>query len=283
MKSKSMMKKEADVKGLEKLVSGYSVIGILDMYKMPGRQLQKIRDKLKGHAVIKMNKKPLIEIALRNINKTGIEKLCEKKVHEPALILSNENPFALFKKLKENRSPAGAKIGDIALSDIYVKSGSTNQSPGPAISVFQKAGLKTTVKEGKIHVMSDKKIVSAGEAVSKDVVDVFTLLKMEPMEIGLDLVSVWENGTIYDKHVLDIDVKDYIRMIEKCVAGSVNISLNVNYPTDITIGLMLQKAFLECRTLGVGANIFEKSLIGDILAKSIAEEKSLEKIIEVKK
>ena len=45
-KTVSRMKKESEVKKLEKLLLEYNVIGILDMHKMPGRQLQKIRDKL---------------------------------------------------------------------------------------------------------------------------------------------------------------------------------------------------------------------------------------------
>ena len=274
--SESRKKKKREVKELENMLSGHNVVGLLDMYKMPGRQLQKIRDKLRKEAVIKMGKKRMIKMAVNNLGKEDLKKLYEKDVKEPALILSNENPFSLFKKLKENRSPAPAKAGDIAPNDIFIRAGPTSQTPGPAISIFQKVGLKTGVKDGKIHISSDKKVVKAGEEITKEATEVFNLLRMEPMEIGLDLVAAYEKGVIYNKDVLDIDADEYMRRIENCLTKSINFSLNLNYPTHSTINLMLRKAFSEARSLCIDANIVGKDFINDILSKSIAQAKAVE-------
>ena len=131
--------KPQEVERLKKLISTYSVIGILNMHKLPGRQLQKIRTALHGKAVIRMSKKALLEKALEPEHKE-----LTKHIHdEPALIVANESPFSLFKTLKKSRSKAKARAGDIAPSDIVVLKGPTSLPPGPSISTLQNAKIKT--------------------------------------------------------------------------------------------------------------------------------------------
>ena len=84
-----------------------------------------------------MSKKNLI---LRALDKTDkkMDELKEKIEKETALILTNENPFRIFKIIKENRAPAAAKVGQVATKDITIQKGPTPIAPGPAISTLQK-------------------------------------------------------------------------------------------------------------------------------------------------
>lgn len=267
--------KPQEVEKIAGLIKQYSVVGILNMHKLPARQMQKIKDSLRGTAVIKMNKKTLL---VKAFEKAGVAELKEKLGGEPALILTNENPFRLYRFIKENRSPAPAKAGDVAPHDIVIPKGPTPLPPGPAISSLQKIGLKTSVQAGKIAVMQDKLAVKAGEKITDDFVNVFNLLKMEPMEIGLDLVYALESGVVYEKNVLDIDQSWYLNELQSCAQGAVNLSVNTGYPTKFTIEMILQKAFVEARALCIDANILEKHFIDDVLLKAIREAKALEKI-----
>lgn len=272
------MKKEDKPKYVEQLtgmINEYSVIGVLNMHKMPARALQQMRESMRGTTVIKSGKKGLITKALNGSKKSNINSLQEKLAGEPALLLTNENPFRLFRLIKENRTPAAAKPGDIAAKDITIPKGSTNLPPGPSISTLQKVGLKTSVQGGKIAVMADKVVCKAGEKIAQDLADVLALLKIEPMEIGLDLAYVWEDGTIYGKEVLDVSVEDYMNEVAKCVTYGVNLSVNIGYPTKLTIPLMLQKAFIETKALAVERDIMEKEFIEDILKKAERAAKSL--------
>ena len=272
------MKKEDKPKYVEQLtgmINEYSVIGVLNMHKMPARALQQMRESMRGTTVIKSGKKGLITRALNSSKKSNIKTLQEKLAGEPALLLTNENPFRLFRLIKENRTPAAAKPGDIAAKDITIPKGSTNLPPGPSISTLQKVGLKTSVQGGKIAVMADKVVCKAGEKITQDLADVLALLKIEPMEIGLDLAYVWEDGTIYGKEVLDVSVEDYMNEVAKCVTYGVNLSVNIGYPTKLTIPLMLQKAFIETKALAVERDIMEKEFIEDILKKAERAAKSL--------
>jgi large subunit ribosomal protein L10 len=264
------MKKEEKPRYVDQLagmIDEYSVIGVLNMHKMPARALQQMRESMRGTTVIKMGKKTLISKAL-NSSKKNVRTLEEKLSGEPALMLTNENPFRLFRLLKENRTPAAAKPGDIAGKDITIPKGSTNLPPGPSISTLQKVGLKTSVQGGKIAVMADKVVCKAGEKITQDLADVLALLKIEPMEIGLNLAYVWEDGTIYGKDVLDVSVEDYINELTRCVTYGVNLSVNTGYPTKLTAPIMIQKAFAEARTLVIETDIIEKDFIEHILSKA---------------
>ncbi|MBI4018342.1 MAG: 50S ribosomal protein L10 [Candidatus Aenigmarchaeota archaeon] len=272
-KRKSIVKKERELEELVRLIKAYSVVGILNMHKMPARQLQKIRDSLRGAAVMKMSKKNLL---VRAFEKSGLENLKEKLSGEPALLLTNENPFRLYKLLKESRSPAPAKAGDVASKDIVVAKGPTPIAPGPAISTLQKVGLKTSVQAGKIAVMQDRAVAKAGETITDDMVNVFNMLKMEPMEIGLDLLVARQDGVMYEKSVLDVDVSSYINELAAGAQKAVNLSVNTGYPTKLTIELIIRKAFSEARTLCVEANIIEKQFIDDVLLKAVRESMALQ-------
>ena len=269
--------KPGEVEVLKNLMDSYSLVGVLNMHKLPTKQLQKIKKQLGSKAVIRMSRKSLIFRALDSSQKSILK---EKIIGEPALILSNENPFKLFKVLKENRASAPAKPGDIAKGDITIAKGSTNLPPGPAISTLQKVGLKTTVQQGKIAVSQDKVIAKVGETVNEDMVNAFNLLKMEPMEIGLDMVIAMERGALYDKSVLDIDADEYLKNLQLAVHHAINISLHTGYLVPETAALAIQKAFTEAKSLCIAANIIEKEFITDIVAKALAEAKALENKIQ---
>jgi large subunit ribosomal protein L10 len=274
--------KEKKVEELAKMLDESLIIGVLDMHKLPARQLQQIKNKLGSSASIRMAKKTLLKRAIEKSKKKDIKKLEEKFVNEPALIFSNENPFRLFKIIKESRSPASAKAGDVAQKEILIQKGSTGLPPGPAISTLQKIGLKASVQQGKIAVMADKVIVKSGEVISEDVANVLGMLKIEPMEIGLELVAAWDGGVIYSKSVLDVDADYYLNELHSCVMKAVNLSVNAGYPTKLTVPIMIQKAFSEARSICIEASIFEKDFIDEVLAKAAREAKALEEKTNVK-
>jgi large subunit ribosomal protein L10 len=57
-------KKRRDAKEVGELISSHNVIGLLDMHKLPAKQLYEMRKKLKGHAKIRVTKKCIIKIVL---------------------------------------------------------------------------------------------------------------------------------------------------------------------------------------------------------------------------
>lgn len=261
------------VEDLKSLIESYSVVGILDMHKIPTKQAQKMRERLRNVATFKMARKSLLKRALETTKPMLVEKLSG----EPALILSKENPFKLYKILKENRVAAAAKVNDIATKDIIIPKGPTPIPPGPAISGLQKIGLKTTVQQGKIAILQDKVAAKAGEPINADIVNVLNLLKMEPMEIGLELIAAIEGDIVYDKSILDIETEDYVNDILLAAQQAISLSLNTGYLIPETATMAVQKAYLEAKTLATEANIIEKDFVDIVLSKAELQAKALQK------
>ncbi len=268
--------KPKEVQKIREIIEKNRVVALLNMHKLPGKQLQEMREKLRGKATIKMTRKTLIKKVLENARNGETKVLVDKIEGEPALIISNENPFELYSFIKKNKSAAPAKANDIANADIIISKGGTNLPPGPAISQLQSVGLKTTVKNGKIEILKDKVIAKAGETITGNMANVFAMLKMEPMEIGLDMVAAWEDGTVYKREILDVDEKEYENMVRDCIQKAINLSVYSSYLTDITATLAISKASAEARSLAISAGLLTEDTIGLILAKANAEADALQ-------
>jgi len=263
-------------KKMGEILKKYSVVGLLDLYKLPSRQLQFIRRDLRGQVEIFMRKKCVLERSIKGEKgKKDLKKLLELDVKKPALILTNMNPFKLSKILVQNRSPTYAKPGDIAPNDIIVSEGPTSLPAGPAIGDFQRAKIPAMVKEGKIHVRKKTVVAKQGEEITPEVSDILKKLNIQPMEVSVNLLAAWEDGVVFGKDILAIDEEEYLDKLQLAYTHAINLSVNTGYPTKQSIELMIGKAFIEAKTLGVECNIIDKGIIEDILKKAQIHAQSL--------
>jgi len=262
-------KKIDQIKDLTEQVKKYSVVGLLDLYKFPSNPLQSVRKGLRGQAEIFMRKKCVLERSIEGVkDKKDLKKLTEIGVKKPAVILTNMNPFKLFKILSQNKSPAYAKPGDIAPKDIVVSAGPTSLPAGPAIGDLQRAKIPAMVQEGKIHVRKDTVVAKQGEEITQEASDILKKLDIQPMKININLLAAWEDGIVFGKDILGIDEEEYLNNLKLAYNHAINLSVNTGYPTKQSIELMIGKAFREAKTLGVECNILEKGVIEDILKKA---------------
>ena len=273
-------KKIQIVKEIGSLIEEYPVVGILNMHKLPGRQLHFIKEKMKGKAKIKMLKKKLLERVMKEAKKSGIRDLESYFREQPALLFSKSNPFELARLISAAKSKAPAKAGDIAPTDITIPAGPTPLAAGPAIGELQKVGLTVGVEAGKVAVKKDSVIVKQGQIIRKEVADVLSKLSIEPMEIGLDLLAVWDNGTIYDKAVLFIPQEKYLDDLKAGFVYGLNLSVKINYYTKDNIKVFLSKSHMEGLSLAIKAGYITKEALPHILAKAQAEAAAVQKHIK---
>ena len=266
--------KKKEVEHVKSLLSKYKTIGILDLTNLPSPQLQDARKKL--DVEIRVTKKRLLKIALKEVNK-GVEKLDACLVNvTPALILTNNPSFKLAKDLRKGKSFVAAKAGQIAPNDLVVKAGPTSLSPGPIIGELGSAGIRASVEQGKVTVKEDSVIVKAGGVISGKVADVLTKLGIKPMELGLNLVATFENGNLFKRDVLSLDEKYYLDTLRLAASEALNLSVNIGYVTEDNIELFFRKAEREAKAL---ENIIHKDV--DELKRNLATaDKEAEKILE---
>ena len=265
------------VKELTKVVSEYPIVGIVNLNNLPTPQSQEMRALLRGKVLLKTTKKRLIKIIFNDLNakKANINKLNEHLKGIPALLLTKENPFKLYKILKQNRSAAFAKTGQTAIKDIWVKAGPTNFAPGPVIGELSALGIKAGVDKGKIAIKEDKLLVKDGEVINDKVASMLTRLNIKPMEIGLDLVAVYENGTIYDKHILSVDDTEYINALALFEREAVNLSFNIGFYTKETMPIFIINAEKNAKNLAINGNVLTKDTVGNMISKAEIEAKSV--------
>jgi large subunit ribosomal protein L10 len=236
--------KKKAVSQITKLLKEYPIIGAVNMQNLPAKQLQKMRATLRGKVELVMTKRRLMRLAIEKskAEKPGIESLLEYMVGMPALLFTKDNPFSLAKVLKANKSNAPIKAGQLAPIDIWVKEGPTPFSPGPVIGELGAIGIKAGIDAGKVKIMKDSMVVAKGKEVSKKIADVLLRLGVEPVEIGLDLTAVFENGEIITKSILFIDEKEYIEKLALAHSETIAVALEIGYVNDETIKLMLAKS-----------------------------------------
>jgi large subunit ribosomal protein L10 len=241
--------KQEKIKLVEELAgmfNKYPIVGILDMYKTPASALQKIKMSLKGKVVIKVAKKSSIMFALEKANKQNLKEYIKGY---PGLIFSNEDPFKLYSMILKENVTVPAKPGDVPAEDIEVKAGPTDLPPGPAISSLSKVKIPAKVEGGKIAVMKDIVVCKAGTPVSVDLSSVLQMLKLEPMEAGLNVMALEEKDVVYTKDQLYVDEAKLLNDIRTAVQNAFNLSMNAEIPTKQTIGFMLAKAQMEAKAL----------------------------------
>jgi len=257
---------------VQKLVNDiqkYPIVGLVNMENLPGQQLQKMRTSLKAKGIVMcMARKRLLNLALQQAKKENIKQLADKLKGMPALIFASDNPFTLYSILQKSKSSAPAKPGQTSPKDIVVKAGPTNFAPGPIISELAAVGIKTKVENGKLAVITDATIVKEGEAISQKVSDTLKRLDIKPMEIGLNLVAVWENGLIFDAKQLHIDEAEYANNVAQAAQWAFNLAVECAYPTAETTEIILQKAFREAKALSLESNFLTPETTDELLAKS---------------
>ena len=258
------------VSNLINLISEYPIIGVVNMENLPAPQLQAMRAQLRGKFIFTMTKRRIIKIAFEDSKskKKGVEKLEAYLGGEPALIFTKENPFKLSMTLQKSKSPAPAKAGQTAPRDIIVNKGATSFAPGPIIGELALAGIKSGVEGGKGAIKEDAVVVRSGEKIKPKVAEILTRLGIHPMEVGLDLVAVFENGLIYTKDILSIDDSEYKNRLANASRWAFNLANYVSYPTKETIKLLIGKAHNDAKSLGVAQKIFDKGIVDVLLGNA---------------
>lgn len=269
--------KKEIVSNLVNLIKENPIIGVVNMENLPAPQLQQMRAQLRGNFYITMTKRRLMKLAIGEAKskKKNIEQIEAHLGGMPALIFTKENPFKLSKTLGKSKSPAPAKAGQTAPRDIMVNKGATSFAPGPIIGELAMAGIKAGVEGGKVAIKEDVVVVKAGEKIKPKVAEILTRLGIQPMEVGLDLVAVYENGLIYTRDILSIDESEYKNRLSNASRWAFNLANYAAYPAKETIRMLIGKAFNDSKAIGVSQNILEKGIIDALLAKAQMQMSSL--------
>ncbi len=260
------------VAGVVSKLGKASIVGVFDMKSLPSDYLKKLRfDHYKDFEVI-IVRKHLLYLALKEL---GWDELANNLGNMPGVIITENNPFKLYKMLTDAKAKAFAKPGQIAPEEIKVPKGPTPVPAGPALGDFQKAGIPAKIENGKISVIKDTVVVPAGEEISEDIVAVLQKLDIKPMTINLNVLAVKEGDVIYKPDVLAIDEAEVFNQFVTAHSWAFNLAVESKYPCKDTIDVLLLDAHQRAKQLALSEAITEPGVIEDLLALSALQANNL--------
>jgi len=262
--------KYKEVEELTTLLTSNKIVGIVEIGGIPAPQMQQMRSNLHGDAFVRSSKNSLIFRAFDNAEKKmkGIAGLKDSITGQTAIISTNMNPFKLYSQIKATRTMAPAKGGEIVNHDIEVKAGDTPFKPGPIVGELQKVGIPAAIQDGKVAIKTNKIIIPAGEKIPKNVAHMLTRLEIYPIEIGMSLNAVFEDGNIFKPDVLDIDLDEFILKIQQASSNAFNLAVESAWTNELTIKPLLSNAYSNAFAIAMDRGIITKDTVEYLVSKA---------------
>lgn len=238
-------KKLKAVEELSELAGTKKTIMIASIKNLPASQFQEITKKLRGKAIVKVPKKNIILRAIDAVNDEDIVKLKEHLKEDTAILFSDLDAFELASDLIDARSPAKAKKGQEAPSDIEVQAGPTDLIPGPAVSELGALGIAIMIDKGKINIKETKIIVRKGEKISAQAADVMTKLDIKPFLVGFEPLAAFDTK---DKKLyleIKVDREGTLNELKISFGKALSFAVEIGYYCEDTIKLIIQKVGRE--------------------------------------
>jgi large subunit ribosomal protein L10 len=273
--------KKDEIEEIKKNLTSYSSIGVVGIRGIPSNQLQLMRKSLRGIADLKLCRNSLIDRAL-NESSSDIQQINKYVEDQTALLFTNENPFKLQRILQKGKTSAPIKAGTVSPKDIVVEKGPTSFPPGPIVGELTGAGIAAGIEGGKVVIRQTKIVAKKGDVVDSKLASILSRLEIHPMELGLDLRAVYQNGMIYESKILSVDETIYKNNLTLAVQHAFNLSVNSAYPTKATIRTLLTKAASQSRNLAINAEIVMPEIIDVLLGKANAQMMSIAKLANAK-
>jgi len=216
------------------------------------KQMQEVRIKLRGKATILMGKNTMIRTCLRNhmtVNEElGLDKLLTAINGNIGFIFCHGDMDEIRKTVTENKVPAGAKAGVIAPIDVKLPAGPTGLDPSQT-NFFQTLNIPTKIVKGTIELTTEQTVCQAGKKITASQAVLLTKMGIKPFEYGMKVMSVYDNGAVFEAAVLDIT--DEIVMTQFCASmkNIAALSREIGIPTEASLPHMVANSLKNLASL----------------------------------
>ena len=241
--------KKKAVSELTNLLKTKKTMLVASIKNLPASQFQEIGKKLRSKAIVKVPKKNLFNRAIDSLKDDELKKVKEQLEDSFAVLFSDLDSFDLAAELIKNKSPAKAKVGQVAPVDIEIPEGPTELVPGPAISELGALGIQIQIENGKITIKQAKIIAKEGDKISQGAADMMGKLDIKPFSIGYIPLFAFD---IVDKKLyseINIDKEGTLEQLKDAFARALPFAAGIGYMTSETVRLMICKAASEEKRL----------------------------------
>lgn len=214
------------------LFDEYPKAFIVNADNVGSKQMQNVRQALRGKAVILMGKNTMMRKAIRGHleSNPGLEKLLPAIKNNVGFVFTKEDLTEIRTILLENKVQAPARAGAIAPLDVKVPAQATTLGPEKT-SFFQALSIPTKITKGTIEILNEVSLIKEGEKVGQSESTLLNMLNISPFTYGLLIENVYDSGTIFNPSILDITDDDIIAKFMVGVRNIATVSLAIGYPT----------------------------------------------------
>jgi len=234
--SAARQKKEQYFAKLVSLFQEYSKLFLIDVDMVGSKELHQVRMQIRGKGEMLMGKNTMIRKCMRdNLEEMPqLEPLIAKVGGNTGFIFIKDDFDAIRAILKTAFKPALAKSGVIASCSVKIEKQVTTLQPTET-SFFQALNINTKITKGAIEILEDVQVIEEGKKVAPGSAALLQKLGMKPFEYGPTIVTVYDNGSVFDPKVLDISEDDIAAQFMSGVQQVAAVCLAVGYPTLVSL------------------------------------------------
>jgi large subunit ribosomal protein L10 len=260
---------------LQEIPKKYKVVALVRMNKVRSSQILPLRKTLKGDVQFVNIKNKVAQKALESSGIPGIKEMTKELTDQCLFMFTNMSPFKLNVLLAKNKIMMAARGGDIASFDVIVPAKNTGIAPGPMLTEFKEAKIPTRIDQGTIWISKDTTAVKKGEAINEKLAVLLGKLDIKPVEAGISLYAALEEGLMYAKDEMVIDVEKIRNDIAQAHQEALSLSIEAAYVTPENISLILAKAAQGARSVSIESGFMTDETKEQILQKADAQAKSV--------
>jgi large subunit ribosomal protein LP0 len=225
-------KKAAYFKKLVSLFQEYSKLFVVGLNMVGSKQVQTVRFQLRGKGEMLMGKNTMIRKCIRdNLEEMPHLEALIPFVEGNSAFIFVKNDFEEIREIiKKNSVGASARAGVVAPIDVTIPKGVTSLQPTET-SFFQALNISTKITKGNIEILSDVEIIKAGRKVNPGEAALLQKLQVKPFTYGLQIMSVYEDGAVFDPSILDLSESEVLEKFQIGVTNVAAVSLASGYPT----------------------------------------------------
>jgi len=227
-------KKEAYHNRLCEYLNTYDKAFIVGADNVGSKQMSDIRAALRPESVILMGKNTMMKRSIRlYCEETGNDQwapILDMLVGNVGIVFTKADLSQIKDEISKYKVGAPARVGLLAPNDVYIPAGGTGMDPSQT-SFFQALAIATKINKGTIEIVSEVHLIKAGDKVGASEAALLGKLGVKPFKYGLEVLKVYDSGSLFDTAVLDITDEDLMGAVGAGLANVAALSLAANYPT----------------------------------------------------
>ena len=262
---------------LKDIVGREGIVGVVDISGVPAKNMLDMRSSLRGMLTMTMAKKSLIRLAWKEagLSVENLETLLEGAIQPCVVHTDSLNCYELFDELEKTRQGRAAKEGEIAPEDIIVEAGPTEFGPGPIVGEFNAVGIPAKIDKGAVAIQKTVTVVNKGDPIEGELGLMLSKLGINPIEIGLILMGVIDDGQVLSSSELDLDTDGLRNDIIQATSGAFNLAFNVQWFSIATMPALLSKASSEALSVALEAGVVNDETASVIISRANAHAMAL--------